>query len=126
MHRPTPNGTVLLAVMVALTILLVLIAAAIGFTGKNREASAGKMQGDQVAACVEERRLVAAGAQVVRQDVVGTAHGPVSRFISYCLNPLSITANRGGGQARCTNMLHVAISCSTVGHVSGVTIRSPP
>jgi hypothetical protein len=56
MPQVPARGSILLATMVVLVVLMILVAGAIAFTGKNREAAAGKMRGEQVAACAEAAR----------------------------------------------------------------------
>ena len=56
MRRPNSRGAILIATMVMLVVLLVLVVGAIAFTGKNREAAAGKMRAEELHACAEAAR----------------------------------------------------------------------
>ena len=56
MRRPNSRGAILIATMVMLIVLLVLVVGAIAFTGKNREAAAGRMRAEELHACAEAAR----------------------------------------------------------------------
>ncbi len=55
------NGNALLMTMIALAILMMIVAAAIQFTGTNREAATAKARGDEMQACaVNARKMLLA------------------------------------------------------------------
>jgi len=57
MRNPkTPRGNSLMITLIALAVLMLLVAAAIQFTGTNREAAVSKARGDEMAACANTAR----------------------------------------------------------------------
>jgi Tfp pilus assembly protein PilX len=55
--RPQPQrGSALIIAMIAISVLMILVVAAIQFTGVNKEASQAKLRGDELAACAENAK----------------------------------------------------------------------
>lgn len=114
MRRSRMAGSILIAAMVVLVVLMLLIAAAIAFTGKNREASAGKMQGDQVAACADaarrhllsKLRMLKGSASSLRLVDVKVPHGDRELTIS--------TSHFDGTQAMVQALTPAAVVSDTV------------
>lgn len=52
----SPRGNALMMTLIALAVLMLVVAAAIQFTGTNREAAANKARGDEVQACATTAR----------------------------------------------------------------------
>lgn len=77
MNHSSRRGSALLIALIAIGVLMVLVVAAIQFTGTNREGAVAKLRADELAACAESaKRLVF--------NQIGTAstslHGSTFRF----------------------------------------------
>lgn len=59
--RRSPSGNTLMITLIALAVLMLLVAAAIQFTGTNNEAAIAKSRGDDLQACADTaRKLIVA------------------------------------------------------------------
>ena len=80
------RGNSLLVTMIALAVLMVLVVAAIRFTGTNREAAVSKVRGDRMTACADTARryllsrLRVTGVDVKSLELDPTAHTTYARL----------------------------------------------
>src|SRR3954469_21464620 len=56
MPRSSRRGSALLVTLIALGVLMLLVVAAIQFTGTNREGAGSKLRSDELASCAESAR----------------------------------------------------------------------
>lgn len=66
------RGSALLVTLIALAVLMLIVVAAVQFTGTNREGAGSKLRSDELTACAESaRRYLTAQLQVADQPLAG-------------------------------------------------------